>query len=121
MLLHLVGVAIGTAVRNGRTLYGYKAKCGAPIVAAGPLTIGSHITTGPEPHVHCAKCFAVADPLNVNIDVALPEGRLDGAVYDENGNQIKGQRAKDDFAGPLGDTVKARTEDYPYGVPIRRQ
>ena len=121
MHLHLVATALGTAVRNGRTLYGYKAKCGASIVAATPLTIGSSVTTGPEPHAHCGKCFASVDPMNVNIDVTLPEGRLDGAVYDEKGNQIKGHRAKDDFAGPIGDTVRTRTEDYPYGVPIRRQ
>jgi hypothetical protein len=120
MLLHLVGNSLGTAIRNGRTLHGYKAKCGAIIAAVVPLTIGSQISTGPEPHALCAKCFAVADPMNVNIDVTLPEGRLDGAVYDEHGNQIKGQRVKDDFAGPLGDTVQRRTEDYPYGVPIRR-
>lgn len=117
MLLHLVAISLGTAVRNGRTLHGYKAKCGAPIVAAGPLTIGSTITTGPEPHVHCARCFA---DMNDGNDVKLPEGRLDGAVYDEGGRMLKATKEREDFTAPLQNTVNTRTEDFPYGRPIQR-
>jgi len=118
MLLHRIGLFMGTAVRNGKTLYGYRAKCGATIVLAGPMNVGAQVTTGPEPHAHCGKCFAENAE---NIDVKLPDGGLGGGVFDEMGRPLKARTEKEDFTAPLTDTSAGTTEDFPYGAPIRRR
>jgi hypothetical protein len=118
MLLHRIGLYLGTAVRNGRTIYGYKAKCGATIASAVQMAIGSQATTGPEPHAHCGKCFAEDAE---HIDVKLPDGTLGGGVFDEMGRPLKARTEREDFTAPLHDTSAGKTEDFPYGAPIRRR
>lgn len=118
MLLHLVGTYLGTAIRNGRTLHGHRARCGAPIVAADQLAIGSSVAAGPEPHAHCGKCFTERAE---QTEVRLPEGSLEGEVYDEQGRPLRKSVEKEDGMSPLRSTINTKTEDYPYGVPIRRQ
>lgn len=118
MLLHRIGLFLGTAVRNGKTYYGYKAKCGASITAGGPMDVGSQVTIGPEPHAHCSKCFA---DVGAQPEVKLPDGRLTGAVHDEMGRPLAARTEKEDFTAPLHDSNAGKTEDFPYGAPIRRR
>lgn len=118
MLLHRIGQSVGTAIRGGRTLYGYKARCGANIIAAGPMAIGATMAVGPEPHAHCGRCFVEKSE---SIDVKLPDGSLGGDVYDEMGRLTKASTEKEDFTAPLRDSNAGKTEDFPYGAPIRRQ
>ena len=59
-------------------------------------------------------------------DVVLPAFRKDGellqgAEFDEMGRPIGRPVEVADTAQPLGDTnVPLKTENYPYGAPIRR-
>lgn len=92
MLLHRVSHSVGTAERNGAKFYGYRAICGAPIVAAVPLTDKSVVTVGPEPHAQCSKCFASDEAHN---DVSLPDDPLSAPVYDENGKRLEAFRERE--------------------------
>ena len=87
-------------------------------MAAGPLDIGSTVTVGAEPHVHCAKCFAEAAE---SIDVKLPEGSLSGDVYDEKGRKLNASTEREDFTAPLRDSNVGTTENFPYGRPFPRR
>lgn len=122
MIMHKVDTQVGSALRNGRTFYAYKAVCGSPIVAAGPLNKGAIVATGAEPHVHCAKCFKNMEETQ---DVVLPAFRgemLQGAEFDEMGRPLGSPVEVADTAQPLGDTnAPLKTENYPYGAPIRRR
>lgn len=118
MLLHRVAKHVGTALRNGTTLYGYQAACGKSIIAASPLSMGAIVTIGPEPHAQCARCFKDEEKEQ---DIKLPTGDLSGAVYDERGNRLKAVIEKEDFANPVQDTNKTvKEENYQWGAPIRR-
>lgn len=96
MLLHRVAIKVGTALRQGRTFHGYKAACGAPIVAAAELALGSTVAVGPEPHTQCARCFAQKEEHH---EVQLPDDPLSAPVYDEHGNRIPGRCERDGSAG----------------------
>ena len=93
MLYHRVAKYLGEAERGGRKIYGHLATCGARIIAATQLGIGSTVTMGVEPHAQCAKCFDQSEAHN---DVKLPEDPLAGDVYDENGKKLSAFRAKED-------------------------
>ncbi len=95
MILHVVGSIAGAPVqRNGRTFHGYRAICGASIVALGPLAEKATIAIGVEPHAHCPKCFAALGDEEHN-EVALPDDPLAGAVYDEKGNKIAAEYGRE--------------------------
>lgn len=123
MLLHRVGKSVGTAERNGKTLYGYRAACGVPLVAASPLIVNSTIAIGPEPHAQCAGCFKEKEE---HVDATLPlDDPLAGAVYDEKGRRLdavrerepgKAQRMERDMVSPIkDDNGLGQLEDRPYG------
>jgi hypothetical protein len=95
MLLHLVEKKVGAALRQGRTFHGYRAVCGAPIVAAIELTIGSKVAVGPEPHAQCARCFKEAE--QASEEVKLPgDDPLAAPVYDEKGRRVMAKRERED-------------------------
>jgi len=94
MLYHKVKIFQGSAIRNGKTFYGYKASCGAPIVSASELGIGAKVCVGPAPHTLCAKCFKEAEA--ENIDVCLPDDPLAAPCYDEKGNLMRGVREREE-------------------------
>lgn len=94
MLFHRIATKVGTAIRQGRTFHGFKAACGASIVASTDLALGSRVSIGPEPHTLCAKCFKQIDA--EHIDVKLPEDPLSAPIYDEKGNLIRGVREREE-------------------------
>ena len=110
MLLHRVAVKVGAAIRQGKTFHGYKAACGAPIIAATELPIGSQVTIGPEPHVQCARCFKQVEQSGE--DVKLPgDDPLAAPVCDEKGNRIQGRREREDGMGPAVNTHEINLGD----------
>lgn len=120
MLLHRISHSVGSRTRDGKVFHGYRAMCGAPIVAAVPLVERSTIALGPEPHAHCPKCFASEDEHH---DVQLPDDPLTGAVYDEKGTRLKAVREREpgmdgppeQFAPLRQDNGLGQYEHRPYG------
>lgn len=122
MLLHRVAAKVGTALRNNQTFHGYKAACGAPIVAAGELVVGSTVAVGPEPHAQCSRCFTQRE--ETHNEVQLPEDPLSAPIYDERGNKIPGKREREDGLGAAVNTHETglgnsnglgQYENRPYG------
>jgi hypothetical protein len=122
MLYHRIALHQGSAVRNGKTFYGYKAACGAPIIAATPLTVGARVCVGPEPHTLCAKCFK--DAQEEHFEVKLPEDPLAAPCYDEKGNLMRGVREREEgLSAPVNthevnlgnNNGLGQYEDRPYG------
>jgi hypothetical protein len=122
MLYHRVKIFQGSAIRNGKTFYGYKAVCGTPIIASAEMTIGARVCVGPEPHTLCAKCFREAEA--EHIEVKLPEDPLAAPCYDEKGNVMRGVREREEgLSAPVNthevnlgnNNGLGKYEDRPYG------
>lgn len=94
MLYHRVAVLAGKAQRAGKLFYGYKAACGAPIVSACELEIGSHVAVGPEPHTWCATCHKQVQ--EEHYEVKLPDDPLGAPVYDEHGKLLRAVREREE-------------------------
>ena len=122
MLYHRIKSLQGSAIRQGKTFWGYKAICGAPIISDREIAAGARVCAGPAPHTLCAKCFKEAEA--ENIDVKLPDDPLAAPCYDEKGNLMRGVREREEGLSKAVNTHEVNLgnnnglgqyEDRPYG------
>jgi hypothetical protein len=123
MIQHKIAKLAGKAQKDGRLLYGYIAVCGAKIVSLSEMSTGQAAAVGPLPHAHCAKCYK--EEIAEGSDIRLPEGDLNGDVYDEKGNKLTAVRDQEDKIlrsareredlGVPGKDVLGAYENRPYG------
>lgn len=116
MLLHRIAQSVGTANRNGKLYYGFRAVCSAPIVSLIPLSLGSQVAVGAEPHAQCAKCFREQHTEDESGEALLRDDPFAAPVYDEQGRPLA---LKDDRG--IGKPVESHSDrlgDYenrPFG------